>query len=302
MTRFPDMLNLARRATAFLDAADRADVVAFIRGRQQADGGFSGRGRGSDLYYTVFAGATLLALGHPPAVRPLSRYLDRFGDGSGCDFVHLTALIRCRAALPLPVARRRARDLLPRLERHRAPDGGYRHEQVNPPAGTAYGGFLAALAYREAEAPMPDAARALDAVRALRTPDGGYANAPGLATATTTATAAVVLLRHWQNEPSDAAAVDALEACRCPRGGYRASTAAPAPDLLSTATALYARHTIGLPPRPAIDCSHLDYLESLWHEDGGFRGHADDPVADCEYTFYALLALGSLNMEHHPSL
>ena len=44
--------------------------------------------------------------------------------------------------------------------------------------------------------------------------------------------------------------------------------------------------------RPARAQPHRDFVESLWDDDGGFRGHPSDPVTDCEYTFYGLLAMG----------
>jgi hypothetical protein len=64
-------------------------------------------------------------------------------------------------------------------------------------------------------------------------------------------------------------------------------------DLLSTGVALYALRFAGsnlslIKP----DC--LSYIDSLY-SDGGFCATAIDPGADVEYTFYGLLALGSLS-------
>jgi hypothetical protein len=38
----------------------------------------------------------------------------------------------------------------------------------------------------------------------------------------------------------------------------------------------------------------LDFLDSLWTNEGGFHGHWGDDHLDVEYTSYALLALGHL--------
>jgi hypothetical protein len=71
------------------------------------------------------------------------------------------------------------------------------------------------------------------------------------------------------------------------------------PDLLSTATALYAESLcVPLTEKPPF-LSTTTFIEGLWHNDGGFRSHAADPVSDVEYTFYALLALGALDAIHH---
>ena len=40
----------------------------------------------------------------------------------------------------------------------------------------------------------------------------------------------------------------------------------------------------------------LDYVDSLW-SGRGFYGHWADDDLDCEYAFYALLALGHLTLE-----
>jgi hypothetical protein len=65
------------------------------------------------------------------------------------------------------------------------------------------------------------------------------------------------------------------------------------PDLLSTATALHALAGLAVPLAPVRERC-LDFLDSLWTNAGGFYGHWADDHLDCEYTFYALMALGLL--------
>jgi hypothetical protein len=38
----------------------------------------------------------------------------------------------------------------------------------------------------------------------------------------------------------------------------------------------------------------LDFIDSLWTNEGAFHGNWADDHVDCEYTFYGLLALGHL--------
>ena len=40
----------------------------------------------------------------------------------------------------------------------------------------------------------------------------------------------------------------------------------------------------------------LDFIDTLWTARGGFFGHWEDTHLDCEYTYYALLALGHLSL------
>jgi hypothetical protein len=76
-------------------------------------------------------------------------------------------------------------------------------------------------------------------------------------------------------------------------GGFRALHNTPAEDLLSTGVALYALNYSGSDIR-LIKPDCLEYVDSLFH-DGGFRSTEPDVEIDIEYTFYGLLALGSLN-------
>lgn len=76
-------------------------------------------------------------------------------------------------------------------------------------------------------------------------------------------------------------------------GGFAALKNAPESDLLSTATALYALLFTGSDLR-LIKPDCLMFADSLYHE-GGFRSMKPDPEIDTEYTFYGLLALGTLN-------
>jgi hypothetical protein len=78
------------------------------------------------------------------------------------------------------------------------------------------------------------------------------------------------------------------------QGGFAAAPAIPAPDLLSTATALHALASVNVSLDP-IRQPCLNFVQSLWTDAGGLRGHWADDAVDCEYTFYGLLSLGHLS-------
>jgi hypothetical protein len=40
----------------------------------------------------------------------------------------------------------------------------------------------------------------------------------------------------------------------------------------------------------------LDFVDTLWTNQGGFYGNWADDTLDCEYTYYGLLALGHLSL------
>jgi hypothetical protein len=287
------MLQVARLAPKPLgDAAD--SVVTFLRNQLNDDGGFKDRAGASDLYYTVFGLDGLLALRADLPGSRVHTYLQSF-DPSKLDFVHVSCLARCYAALPPDLRATAPREaILARVESFRAADGAY-NAAPNSKFGTLYGCFLALGAYEDLGLPIPDPQALLTCADHLRADDGGYANQRDLPVGLTPSTAAAAtLMRHLGRAPDPALAQWLLARCH-PEGGFFATPLAPIPDLLSTATALHALAGMH------ADFSHLkepclDFLDTLWSSQGAFYGNWSDDALDCEYTFYALLSLGHLSI------
>jgi len=288
------MLQVARLAPKQLGES-RDLVTAFLRERLNPDGGFQDRAGVSDLYYTVFGLDALIALQDELPVAPTAAYMEGFGDGAGLDFVHVACLARGWAALRRQPDSACVDGLLARIEACRGDDGGYATMPAAP-HGSAYGAFLAMGAYQDLGRTLPDADGVLTSLRGLRAADGSYGNHPGLPSGNTPATAAAVLVMRHLDAPQDReAGMWLLDRCHT-SGGFFASSATPVPDLLSTATALHALSTLHL-PISGLSEPCLDFVDSLWTNRGGFFGTWADDAADCEYTYYALLALGHLSLE-----
>jgi len=287
------MLQVARLAPTLL--GESRDLVRdFYLRRLNPDGGFQNRAGESDLYYTVFGLEGLAALEHEmPLDTPA--YLTRFATGDDLDFVHLTCLARAWATADRSGAPPEIRAaVLRRIEAYRSADGGY---AAAPGAefGTPYGAFLALGAIEDLRSDPPDPDRLLASVLRLRAADGGYANHEGAGAGSTPATAAAVMvMRHLDREP-DAAVAGWLSARAHLDGGFFAAPGAPLPDLLSTATALHALVAMHA-DISSIKEPCLDFVDTLWTNEGGFCGSWLDPSLDCEYTYYGLLALGHLSL------
>jgi prenyltransferase beta subunit len=288
------MLQVARLAPTQLGESTSL-VARFLRERLNADGGFQDRAGASDLYYTVFGLDSLVALQQDLPADETSRYLEQFDDGDGLDFVHLACLVRGWAALRRQLDTPLADRLLARIEAWRSGDGGY-STIPSSETGSAYAAFLALGAYEDLGRPLPEPDRLIASLATLRTADGSYGNQPGLASGVTTATAAAVLVLRHLDVPADReTGMWLLDRCHG-RGGFFASRSTPVPDLLSTATALHALASLHV-PLAGLREPCLDFVDSLWTNRGGFFGTWADDVVDCEYTFYALLALGHLSIE-----
>jgi hypothetical protein len=266
------MLQVARLAPNLLqEAADR--VAEFLLAQFNGDGGARDRAGRSDLYYTVFALEGLIALRRdpPPLARP---YLERFGDGDGLDFVHLTCLARCWAAL----------------------GKGALSEEVSGPLALkilqggnegVYHQFLKFGALEDLGASADDPAAVGAQVLDLQSPDGSFVG-------TTPTTAGAVTLLHHLGVDVPPSAVEWLYARARPQGGFFPAPDSPVPDLLSTATALHALAAAHA-PLGALRDPMLDFVDSLWTGKGFCGSWADDAV-DSEYTYYALLSLGHLSL------
>jgi hypothetical protein len=287
------MLQVARLAPKVLGDSTSL-VVDFFESQRQPDGGFGNRDGQSDLYYTVFGVEGLMALQQDVQAESLHRYVRSFGDGAELDLVHAACLARCWAALPAASQTDCPREkLLARVETFRTAGGGF-DPVAESQAGSLYGAFMAVGAYQDLRQPIPDVGRLLDCVIKLRDPQGGFRLSHELpASLVPTTAGAVTLLRHLGDQEIDPSLGDWFLSCFDEQGGFRPAPTAPLPDLLSTATALHAlasmKVDLGYRKEPC-----MDFIDTLWTNRGGFYGHWEDTHADCEYTYYALLALGHL--------
>lgn len=322
-----EMLQVSRLASKVL--GDSTTLVRdFLRSQENAKGGFKDRAGRTDLYYTVFGVDSVIALQDKPQ-GPLIDYLNQWGAGDGLDFVHLCCLARCWAAcrdlrernIPLSrppdtlspsegdregrggmfvetalgtaLARGIAAEILQRVERFRSADGGY-DPLGGGQFGSVYGCFLAFGAYQDLNVPMPDPERLAECLQHLETPDGAWANDRVVKLGSTNATAAALMLLRQLGLSPRSSAVDWLLARVHSEGGFRATPQAPVPDLLSTATALHALAGLQVDLHSAQEPC-LDFIDTLWTNQGSFHGSWADDDLDCEYTFYGLLALGHLS-------
>lgn len=251
-----NLLRSAACSRRFLESDSRYKIGRFMLDRQNPDGGFRGRSTESDLYYTVFALASLRALDEPIPFWKVWKYVRSFGLGDQLDLVHLVCLIRLRTAFPiLKVTRRR---LLQRLEKH--------------DTNSSYDLFLKLLGE--------------DYLETAEYPDAPLLTKP---TDPTTNLAAAVLI----NRQNNAEVTAALLSRAAESGGFSPTDKITEPDLLSTATALFALTQVGA-NLDGLQEPCIKYVESLWRDSGGFSGHVADEFEDAEYTFYALLSIGCL--------
>src|SRR5688500_10459952 len=187
--------QVARLAPRML--GDSTDLVRNFFRNQLRDGAGLDRDHNPDLYYTTFALAGLQALDCEVPSAAVETFLRSHSDGGKLDFVHLSALARCWAAIgkdKMPAGLDRA--ILDRIETFRTPDGGYEGD-AKLLRGTAYGAFVALGAYEDLGHKPPHVLKLIQSLKTLETPDGAWSNVPNARIGATNATAgAVTLIRH----------------------------------------------------------------------------------------------------------
>jgi len=267
-------------------------VGRYLLSQINSDGGFRARDGRSDLYYTLFGAEALVGLNGDVPVERIAAFLRQFSDVESLDIVHLASLVRCLADLSQPFDSQLKKLFIRWLSRYRSADGGY-DTKIDSETGTMYGCFLAVGLSQDLGVDVPAPDKLLGCIESLHRPDGSYANDKSIAPGSTPAVAAAVTILHYFDRPVNGSTLDWLLGQFSPSGGCLAVSEAPTVDLLSTAVAVHGLALAGV-PLDNIREPTLNFIDSLWNGRGGFYGNSADTTADCEYTYYGLLALGQL--------
>jgi geranylgeranyl transferase type-2 subunit beta len=309
MAAEPYLLRLNLRLTdgvSRLPAEVRARHAAYLQAAQNADGGFSGREGGSDLYYTGFAlrGLAVLDALTPAICERAAGFLrdSLTRQASVVDFFSLLyACMLVQAGGGPDVLGGSPPDWPERvaqtLEGFRTSDGGYT-KSIGGVSGSTYHTFLVALCYQLLGRPVPHLVEVVRFVASRRREDGGYVEIAPMRRGGTNPTAAAVGLLQMASEEMPGAldeardgVIDFLAGMASSEGGLRANDRAPLADLLSTFTAAWTLEQLGGLRR--LDAEQVRrYAESLQRPEGGFHGGLWDEGCDVEYTFYGLGVLG----------
>jgi hypothetical protein len=292
------LLETAGKASSLLGKSAEQEILAYLEGIQKSDGGFPGRNAtaGSDIYYTMYAAMIYAALtGGIP--KKLEEYIKSIAAGKGLDFIHTCALIRMYALISGKTVGVVCREFLQEsLVEYRSADGGFSHSAKFAEYGTPYGAFLAASAYEEMQAEIPEKEFLTASVLACQTTDNGFANMRSSQCGTANAAAAALAyLAVWNQLNGIPDGIHYfIMMLYADNGGFRASEVSPFADLLSTGALLFAMSLAGLSMPVEKAAATLEMIEGCWTDSGGFKGHTGDSIPDCEYTFYALLAVGAI--------
>jgi hypothetical protein len=258
------------KSMLMLDPEMIAEIRSFIVSRQTTRGGFADRGGKCDLYYSLFGYYIAEMLSVTEVMVPLKKYVAEtvaMNNLSGvyryCGAVLYAKLIGLDATTE-KLRKQIVADLI------QAGSG--------QPEYSGFPGILA-LYY------LGDYSNIQRVVNQYKRSVVTLNEAPCPVVAAT----AVMLGMTGSRKPG---VVEMLKSFCRENGGFAALHNAPSEDLLSTGVALYALHFLDADLR-LIKPDCLSFIDDLY-DNGGFRATSTDSLADVEYTFYGLLALGSM--------
>jgi prenyltransferase beta subunit len=262
--------KILKLSQKLLDNKAAANLREFVRNRHTSSGGFADRAGNPDLYYTFFGYFVAEAIGMEELFPSIRNFVAKQVEGNDIKGVHL----HCAAILS---ARLGGNNFKADFFRRKLKSSQKAFSKKQP----AYNAFLNLLSsYYMGDYP---------GIYRMKKQLGSQENNSSLPCPLVAAW--LVLCKSFR-KPVEKIKKDLLAFCQ-PDGGFKAVPKAPVPDLLSTAVSLYALRFSGHDLR-IIKPDCLNYIDSLYN-DGGFGGNSFDSEPDIEYTFYGLLALGSLS-------
>ncbi len=279
---YRQMIDLLQNALNLLDGQGKAEVLQFIIGQQNADGGFKDRGGRSDLYYSLF-GAMLLK------ASPLNPPKGDLLNGSGA-LHQLRQFIIHQSSLKIPgfieqcclalLQKELKTGGFTRLKTFIQLSRSFWKERYS--INLSYRSFVLFLTL-DAVLPFPGLLTFGAGKMLKRTTVDQHSPCSEVA--------AKVFLQKMLGE-NGATEVELLKSYADKWGGFRAFHHVEQQDMLSTAVALFALDFAGSDLR-LLKPTCLDFIQENYSEGAILSGDGDQ-TQDVEYTFYGLLALGVL--------
>ena len=267
----PKLLEpVLRKSVLMLNDEMISEIRTFIVSQQTDKGGFSDRGGKTDLYYTLFGLYIAEAFSVNEVMEQLKLYVKEVVEKNNLSgvFRYCGAILYAKMIGLNDTTEKLRKEIVAELT----------ETTLKQPE---YSGFLGILALYYLE----------DFVSIKRI-DNQYkrifrmkGNHPCPVVAANT------VIQGFSGGQSQESA-DKLQSFHRTDSGFAALHHAPAEDLLSTGVALFALNFLSADLR-LIKPDCLNFVDELY-DCGGFRSTQADSITDVEYTFYGLLALGSM--------
>lgn len=252
-----------------IDGETRQALCSFVLAHQTDKGGFVDRAGNPDLYYTLFGTYLAEALALTEVLNKIKTYLTAIEEDQTLTGIHLNCAVIIHTKLF------RSENLPKEIRKKTLKEITQKDEQQQ-----AYSSFIHLLTLYH----LNEYRAIYKLIKKIRSKEQDEVLPCSV-------TAADLFLCALTRKPIDELRKQLLSFGR-PNGGFAALDSIKIPDLLSTGVALYALNYVKADLR-LIKPECLSFVDSLYL-DGGFRAMEPDIETDIEYTFYGILALGSL--------
>jgi hypothetical protein len=263
-------------------------ISHFIESQRADDESFINKSGISDLYYTSFGWILSYMLGIKSDIQKMEFYLSK-QEPETLDLIHYAAYMRCRMIVQLMKNGKTGfmlRSFFSTKVKLLDDFKSVPHNDMQSP----YTQYIMLSLIEDAGQGIYDKKYVAASFADYHSTGGGYRNTKDGPAATTNATVAALAVKGQLTGYKENEDVLYLRKLQNASGGFSAAASSPVPDLLSTATALFM-----------LNCYHIkpiypagDFIEAHWLDSGGFSATLLDDKSDVEYTFYGLLALGTV--------
>ena len=286
--------NILGRANHLLPAVALEQIRSYISSRLTAHGGFANRKGEADLYYTVFGLVCAVILDIDLSTDKLEEFVGEFNPEQ-LSMVDLCCYVKCRAVLNFINGENFDNTIVDKclnsIKKFHTPNGSFSYDGKG--SGFPYAQFLALNFYQDLGIDLPSKEKFFKSLDNYRTEQGAFCNPDsGDEPMLLSTVAAIHVIRYLTGEV-DALAMQWLTGQYRNVGGFCAAVNSQLPDMLSTAVAVFTLSICGYPLDAWQDTIH-QFIDDHWDDCGGFRATILDDTCDCEYTYYGLLALGSI--------
>lgn len=283
------------------EALDR--IVGFVESQRTEEDSFMDKSGKADLYYTLFGWILSYILGIRLEQKKMTSYLSQQDNGK-LDLIHYAAYMRCRMIGQLMKGGKAGlllRSLFSTDIKALDEFDDLPHNDMQSPytqfvwlslledTGSLF--KIQDSRFKIKESGRTDKDEILGSLESYHAKGGGFMNTRDGLTATTNATVAALAVKGQLTGYKENEDLFFLRDLQEVSGGFGAAEASPVPDLLSTATSLFMLSCYGRQPKYPV----RDFIEAHWLDSGGFSATLLDDKSDVEYTFYGLLALGTMN-------
>jgi prenyltransferase beta subunit len=284
------MVSLLRKALDVLDEQGQQEVFQFLKSQQNADGGFKDRGGRSDLYYSLFGMLILEAEGRRQKAKESVQSQYSVAQPAFEIKAKLSQFVKNQSPSQIPgfieqccLALLQKELKISRFSRIRTLvkiSGSFWKERYS--INLSYRSFVLFLTL-DAVLPFRCLLQRFSGEMLSRVEVNEHSPCSEIA-------AKVFLLKMLGRDGTKE--LQLLMSFASESGGFRAFQHLEHSDMLSTAVALFALRNAGCDLR-LLTPGCLDFIQQNF-VDGAFLSGDGDQTTDLEYTFYGLLALGTL--------